>query len=253
MAVRRGASLQTSSTKSDLQRLGASASVDSLITDDLGKAAWNMTTLNKLAPMCAYFDDDSLYPGAAGPVSCTTKDVQQCDKCVPGYASTGDNNCYDACGTTCDFKSAGIDDVPDDVPNASYTFSCAWSAVADLRSTCGGGFVTTFPSASNAAEPELGSLPAFTFTNIDPCSIHAYCYACSGSGEGGGTNKYCEAVANYYTSDDDVEINFNGALAALNDQGYWCDESVLSSIEAGAFSKTCDVSLALDQEGHCDV
>lgn len=97
--------------------------------------------------------------------------------------------------------------MPDMVPNASYLFSCSWSAVADLRSTCKSMFVTTFPSTSENAAPEVTSNKevSATYSDYDPCEIHAFCYACAS------TNKYCEAVANFYTGSNDSLINFSGA------------------------------------------
>ena len=237
----------------------------------------NVSGLNELT--CAYFDDDGRYPLAN---SCTSKvrrgpptdpteavhspcvvyrwwldqDTHQCSKCEPDGSHTGDANCYDVCGTTCDFAAAGIDDVPDMVPNASYMFSCAWSSVAELRTTCNGSFAPSFPSASENESPVLDDEFRYSeYTSLDPCAVHAYCYACATSGTGGGSNAYCEAVAYFYTSsayEYGTELDsLNGALYALNDQGYWCRDDVLDAIEAGSFTDRCDSSLSKTKAGHC--
>ena len=65
----------------------------------------NVTTpyKNLLEPTCAYFDDDGRFPGTNELHSCMTKDTKQCNRCLPSSDHTGSSNCYDTCGSTCDY------------------------------------------------------------------------------------------------------------------------------------------------------
>jgi len=200
----------------------------------------------------------------------------QCGSCTPDTSVTtgSSSNCYDVCGTTCDYHAAGIDDLPDYAVNISCellilsesynsrvvttvacsdTMACAWMAVADLQTTCSGGFTPSFPT-SHDFTPELETPPVVTDpangNEIDDCSLHAVCTACISSS--GNLNKYCAAVAGFYMRGlNESLVNTNAANFVLNDQAYWCNATTLQSIKDGSFDDSCDSSLSSIYPGHC--
>ena len=200
---------------------------------------------------CMNFDDDGLYPSLA---HCTVNDLDQCSECTPDTSHTGNASCYSQCGTTCDYAAAGIDDVPDYAVNNSYTMACAWEAVASLSIACGGSFAPSFP-ASNNYEPAYTSkseMPVVELDGlqVDDCGLHAFCSSCIATD--GTLNQYCAAVAGFYMRGrNESNVDIDHALTALNDEEYWCQSSVLASIESSSFDSSCDEHLHPWEAGHC--
>lgn len=197
--------------------------------------------------LCAELDDDTLYPVQ---YECTQHDPEQCAKsCGNG---TG---CNDICGTTCDYKSAGVDDLPDYAANMSYAFACAWEAIAALDETCESHFTPSFPVAKDSspdmekgelsvAMPEVGKTTSWS--KQDNCALHAFCSTCV---ETDGThNVYCDAVSSFFEATNDP---VDSAFYALNKMSYWCQTDVIESIQDGSFNSKCTDDKSADSDRQC--